>query len=103
MADLFDFINQDRHVPTILIISPDELDQLRQNSKLIMQKDTQMSDFIRILLVNEIYIIQEYSKKGEIILRRFDSEADAREFVSARLQIYEKMWDGCGCKIDYYS
>ncbi len=31
----------------------------------------------------------------------FDGVEAAQEFVAARLETYERMWDGCGCKVDY--
>ena len=36
------------------------------------------------------------------VLRRLGGEADAHRFVRDRLDTYERMWDGCGCKVDYY-
>jgi len=32
----------------------------------------------------------------------FQNEETAAKFVEERLDIYEKMWDGCGCKVKYY-
>ena len=45
----------------------------------------------------------EEPKRGERVLRRLADEETAREFVRDRLEGYERMWDGCGCKVDYYS
>lgn len=28
--------------------------------------------------------------------------AEARSFVDGRLETYDNMWNGCGCKVDYY-
>lgn len=39
---------------------------------------------------------------GERVVRRLGDEAAMREFVRERLDTYERMWDGCGCKVDYY-
>ena len=39
--------------------------------------------------------------EDEVLVRiRPDLEA-AEEFVRRRLEIYERMWDGCGCKVNY--
>ena len=35
------------------------------------------------------------------VVRRLANAAEARALVSRRLETYDKMWDGCGCKIDY--
>lgn len=45
----------------------------------------------------------EEPRRGERVLRRLDDDDVAREFVKDRLDSYERMWDGCGCKVDYYS
>jgi hypothetical protein len=45
---------------------------------------------------------QELTLKNEVALRGFESLQKAQEFVTDRLAVYEKMWDGCGCKVDYY-
>ncbi|MGD2216277.1 MAG: hypothetical protein PVJ64_05960 [Gemmatimonadales bacterium] len=39
---------------------------------------------------------------GERVVRRLSGGDEARDFVAGRLEAYERMWDGCGCKIDYY-
>jgi predicted aminopeptidase len=36
------------------------------------------------------------------IVRRLADSAEAQQFVRRRLETYDKMWDGCGCKVDYY-
>ncbi len=47
-------------------------------------------------------MVQETTDKGKIVLRRFDSDGEAFRFVADRLDTYERMWDGCGCRIDYF-
>jgi len=47
-------------------------------------------------------LARETSDAGEIILRVFESEFAMNAFVQRRVDIYERMWDGCGCKVDYY-
>jgi hypothetical protein len=38
----------------------------------------------------------------EVVVRPL-ADADAvRRFVTDRLARYERMWEGCGCRIDYY-
>lgn len=39
---------------------------------------------------------------GERVVRRLGDEGTMRAFVKERLETYERMWDGCGCKVDYY-
>lgn len=85
-----------------IIISSDELQELLQNSKVVFQQDTRIRDFIRILRYEDYFLLQEKTNLGEIMIRRFETEADAMKLVNERMEIYDKMWDGCGCKINYY-
>ena len=36
------------------------------------------------------------------VVRPLSSVDEKDEFVKKRLETYERMWDGCGCKVDYY-
>jgi predicted aminopeptidase len=45
----------------------------------------------------------EQPRAEERVVRRLDDEAAMRAFVHERLETYERMWDGCGCKVDYYA
>ncbi len=38
----------------------------------------------------------------ERVIRRLADEEEARRFVKDRLDTYDRMWDGCGCKVEYY-
>jgi hypothetical protein len=85
-----------------LIIEDSELKFILDNSEAIRQEDTHLSDFIRILRYNRKIFVQEISFKKEIFIRKMNSIEDAEKFVQERLEFYERKWDGCGCKIDYY-
>lgn len=36
------------------------------------------------------------------VVRLLDDAATVRTFVAQRMAQYERMWDGCGCRVDYY-
>jgi len=38
----------------------------------------------------------------EVVVRPLADPAAALAFVTDRLAQYERMWEGCGCRIDYY-
>ena len=80
-----------RHLPVLL----EESDVLRAD-------DTCLAGWIRILSTGPLVVVQEETPDGEILLRRFASREAAERFVEYRLSAYERMWDGCGCKIDYH-
>lgn len=85
-----------------LIIQVDELNLVLQDAKLLRIEDTHLSDFIRVLKYEDKLFIQETTFKQEILIRKMDSLKDVDLFVQERLDYYERKWDGCGCKIDYY-
>lgn len=86
----------------LIIISEAELNELLNPLRIVYEQDTRLRDFIRILRIGNHFYLQEKTNKGEIIIRQFDNEADALKLVNERMEIYDKMWDGCGCKINYY-
>jgi hypothetical protein len=45
----------------------------------------------------------EQPSPDERVVRLLSDEQEARRFVEERLEQYERMWDGCGCKVDYYA
>lgn len=86
-----------------LVINESELNHLLSIAELILEKDTHISDKIRLLKINNNLILQEKTTKGEYLIRYIKNKKEAEELIKARLEIYEKMWDGCGCKVDYYN
>lgn len=85
-----------------LIIDEDELKTVLSNSEIIRTENTHLSDYIRLLKYEDKLFIQETSLNCEIIIRKSSSLQDANLFIKERLDFYERKWDGCGCKIDYY-
>ena len=88
----------------IVILSEETLDDILNiiGLKIIREDDTHISDHIRILKINSVIILQERTTKHELSLRKLKSIEEANKVVNDRLETYEKMWDGCGCKVDYY-
>ena len=84
-------------------ISKNELDDLIKLSEAVLEEDTLISGFVRILKYNNQYVFQEQTPKNEIIIRKFADLKLAQNLVEKRLEIYEKMWNGCGCRIDYHN
>jgi hypothetical protein len=85
-----------------LMISEPELNELLSHSKMIIEENTYISDKIRLLKFEDDLIIQEKSTKDEYLVRVMKTKKEAEEFIKERLDIYNRMWDGCGCKVDYY-
>lgn len=85
-----------------IIIQEDELKNVLDHTDIIRIEDTQLSDLIRLLNYDGKLFIQETTFKKEIIIRKINSMQDADLFIKERLDYYERKWDGCGCKMDYY-
>jgi predicted site-specific integrase-resolvase len=85
-----------------LIISELELKELLALSKIIIEENTYISDKIRLLKFKDELILQEKSTKDEYLIRIMKTKKEAEELIKERLEIYNRMWDGCGCRIDYY-
>ena len=85
-----------------LIISDRELNRLLHSSEILKENDTLVSGSLRILKCNKHFIVQEESNRSEIIIRSVTTLREAEKIVDERMEIYEKMWNGCGCKVRYY-
>jgi hypothetical protein len=84
------------------IINNEELEKLLSQSQTLIEKDTHISDKIRLLKIDNDLIIQEKTTKDELLIRIVKTKKEAEHLIEQRLEIYDKMWDGCGCKVDYY-
>lgn len=85
-----------------IIIEEHELHTVLKDAEILREENTYLSDHIRLLKYNDILFIQEITFNKEVLLRKMDSMKDADSLIQERLDYYERKWDGCGCKIDYY-
>jgi len=96
------FVN-DLRGQSIVTLSQNELDLLLEISQSVREQDTLMSGKIRILQIDGMVVVQEKTPNGEYLIRKMKSGKEANSFFDERLATYENMWDGCGCKVDYFS
>ena len=85
-----------------LKINEKDLELLLSKSKVVKEKDTLISGKLRLLNYQNNLLIQEQSNKDELLIRFMQSKVEANKFIDERLEIYDRMWDGCGCKVAYY-
>jgi hypothetical protein len=69
---------------------------------MIIEENTYISDKIRLLKFKDELILQEKTTKDEFLIRKMKTQKEAEDFMRDRLEIYNRMWDGCGCKVNYY-
>ncbi len=98
-----DQLIKDMQGKTVHIMSPKYLDAILKSCEILLERDTLISGFIRILKYKDYFLTQETSDKNELILRLYNSREEADALVADHLDTYDQMWDGCGCKVDYYS
>jgi hypothetical protein len=69
----------------------------------LRSEDTGLSGQISALRApaGHIVVMEEPNAK-ERTLRIMRDEDAAGQFIAERIETYERMWEGCGCKIDYY-
>jgi hypothetical protein len=93
-----------RHLESnpVVIVSEDQLENVLKAVEFVDEKETYFRDKIRILQKDDFLLIQEKSNKDEIIIRKISSLENGYKFIHDRLTVYENMWNGCGCKINYY-
>ena len=84
-------------------MSPALLDDLLNSCEIILERDTLISGLIRILMYKNYFITQETTDKNEVILRLYPTREEAEALVADHMETYDQMWDGCGCKVNYYS
>jgi len=89
-------------VTTTIKLSQEDLVTLSKQAQLVEDHDTYMCGHIRLYNCDGIIVVQETSDRREILLHRFDTQSEASSFIEKRLETYERMWDGCGCKILYH-
>jgi hypothetical protein len=85
-----------------LEVSKEEVNELLAVSKLLIEENTYISDKIRLLEFKSDLLLQEKTTNDEFLIRIVKTKKEGEELIKERLEIYNRMWDGCGCKVDYY-
>ena len=86
----------------VLLFPKAELDKLLNSCEILTEEDTVINGKVRILKYDGAFIFQEITNKDELALRKFTHRKDAENLINDRLSVYENMWNGCGCKVNYY-
>jgi hypothetical protein len=67
----------------------------------VERHDTFLAGDLVIARRHGILVAIETPTSRRHVVRRL-AEDEVRVFVQERLDTYERMWDGCGCKVEYY-
>ena len=68
----------------------------------VERHDTVMAGPLVIIRTAHGLAAVEQPTPSERVVRLVGSAAAAQQFVTGRMAQYERMWDGCGCRIRYY-
>jgi len=87
----------------IVAISAAEWAAVAESFEQLERRDTFVAGDLLIVRSETVLAAVEQPSPEQRVIRRLSDDAEARRFVQRRLDEYERMWDGCGCTVDYYS
>jgi hypothetical protein len=87
----------------VVEISLQGLARVLAESRLLREEGTSLSGPIRVLARCEEVFFQEQIPQGKLLIRRMADLEFAERLLQDRLDACERMWDGFGCPIGYYS
>jgi hypothetical protein len=87
----------------ILLLDRTEWESVRPAFEVVEEHDTCMSGMLLVVRSAAGLAAVEQPQPDQRTVRPLADMAAARAFVDDRLETYDRMWDGCGCKIDYTS
>lgn len=67
----------------------------------VERHDTRLRGHLTVYARPGGFLVVEEPASRERAVRALATADDVRRFVDARLEAYERMWDGCGLRIDY--
>jgi len=86
---------------SVVRLSADEWERSQDAVTEIERHATGLAGDLVIVRIDDVLAAVESPTTAQRVIRRLESAAEAAAFVAGRLAQYERMWEGCGCKIDY--
>ena len=83
-------------------LSAEEWDYLAGEFPVEERHPTQLAGDLLIIRVGEDLAAVESPSRDARVARILGGPEEVRAFVTRRMEEYERMWDGCGVKVDYY-
>jgi hypothetical protein len=86
------------------LVELSEADWKRMKPQVGVKESHETGQAGRLLVVEASGVLAavEIPSPGKRVLRPLADDSAVRAFVAERLDTYERMWNGCGCRIDYY-
>jgi len=86
----------------IIEVSEKDWQELADRLRVLETHDAGVSGELLLTRGPTGLVAVEQPGPGRRVLRPLPDRRAAERFVRERLETYERMWDGCGCKIDYH-
>jgi len=86
----------------VVVLTRDQWERLASDCVILEHHDTRLAGALIVMQYGDNLAVMEQPWPTERVIRPLPDLTTAQRFVSDRLATYERMWDGCGCKIDYY-
>ena len=86
----------------VVPLSASEWDDISSEFLEVERHKTQLAGDLIIIEIEGGLVAVESPSRAARVARPLGGPDAAREFVAMRMEEYERMWDGCGVKIDYH-
>jgi hypothetical protein len=97
-----DSIGRRLETERFLVITPEEMAELSQELEILERHGTLGEGSLLAATWSGLLLAVEQPRADEYTVRKFADRGELDLFLQRRLEQYERMWDGCGCRIDYY-
>jgi hypothetical protein len=98
LPEFRDRLSKGRIVP----LSAREWEELSPHFPVEERHETQLAGELLIVSSGEELVAVEAPSRDARVARLLGDKPAARAFVEKRMEEYERMWDGCGVKVDYF-
>lgn len=68
----------------------------------VERHNTQLAGDLLIVMMGDSLVAVEQPSRDARVARLLGGPEEARAFVEKRMEEYERMWDGCGVKVEYF-
>ncbi len=83
-------------------LSAAEWEELATHFSVEERHNTQLAGDLLIIRMDKSLVAVEAPSRDARVARLLGNAEAARAFVTKRMEEYERMWDGCGVKVEYY-
>jgi hypothetical protein len=99
-ADIIDKLGQKE----LVVLPRTDFDSLLETFEVVRVEDTLLAGNIYLLRTEVGLAVVEYpTRTTQAVIRPVANREAADSLIDDRLETYDRMWDGCGCRINYFA